>query len=1360
MKDIICDCSAKVENIKVLWDLWVKTVDGFCTLKRFCTSKNIDLIMKKFDQAGILSLKERVKILKYMSKGNTDSIFLALNKVKRKTWEDFKESFGKNFCELLNIFRELSWEEDKILLLNYKWFSVDDIKKYASSRWIYYIDLESLEFLLKNFDINVDDLIYLRDSLNYAKKENLEVIFDQYNDISVKQIRLLWRVISYSNEGNLEMIFNQFEDITVEQLNSLEYLLSHSNKEILEIIFNQFKGITVEQLNLLDYVITHSNEEILKTIFNQYPNITIDDLKLLWSVILYSNEENLKMILNQFKWITIEQLNSLWNVISSSINWNLEIIFKEYSNIAIEELKFLWNILSNSRSKNLEIIFEKYPKIEIRELSLLEYDNVHILSWSSENLEIIFEKYPTIELEELILLESNTHIIWSAFPKNLEIIFEKYPKMEVEKLILLGNGIMKILGCYTKNLEIVFKEYPNIAIEELQSLWNILLISRSRNLEIIFEKYSKLKIEELTLLENENTHILSLANLENLKAIFDKCSKINIEQLVSLDSILQVDKIFFMELLNFWTLTPSVKSLNIFDLFDDYTRKHNEIFENIENKNKINDDNRIDITWLYSANEYFEDDRTIWEEIKVMIRELLQRDESKIFIYKKLSELLKKTLDDNEELMDEEVALLAVLNKKWLWNMWQSESLAKFIYQINKLDKNYRFWKAFSEIKWEIKKFINTHKKGTNELFNSFYQISTSLLEKSPAIYRNVVILLNKLDSKEQEIFYKEIFPLYNVELFLWEKPWQYKLLWKKINNGVEWQLKPMHDRIKKLLNNLETDSVNNININDLLQKEKNNLVENIKQLFKEKFWIKKIPTEFTNENIESIRWHSIYLSNMHNRDEEKSAVLWYFLALKLDWKRSEFRVWKYFDPSEYMDDSKVYVLREYLSKRSERNSISKFQDIEEWDKVILQENETNTIIWNTNWITDRLKTIESNIKTLLDDDIYSERQKIIKKYIDKNLWKLLAKQFQKLSGKNIVIDDKENKVLSDLSNELWDDLADIKNIQRLQIECKPISAILNFVNKILNENLPKEIQDFEKLCKPSDEHLELLRKIWINLQDGLIVSSNSYLTYIESGIRKWKNKLKKEEYDSLNEYILGVDKELSDLYGIKDRLTILYEDFKNKIIDKYFNNTEIEQRFESMSPYFFTKANVEEENIVSLMTNDLDIVIKNIRQCLWCKDKWCNNDTDLSFGCDDRFFITTSHREGDTSFADELVTLLPRSPKEEWFTFVMDRIYGNNWSTDILLNNISVIIKKMNKLSPKLRKQLSIFIPNNIGLTLNEEWINELKKKFAWINIVNQEITVTIEKQPITDSYHEFGGIDSRSTGDAIISWYLIKVW
>ena len=886
---------------------------------------------------------------------------------------------------------------------------------------------------------------------------------------------------------------------------------------------------------------------------------------------------------------------------------------------------------------------------------------------------------------------------------------------------------------------------------------HVLGSAKPENLKIIFEKYPNITTDELILLQNEETRVLGSANPENLNMFLKRYSEVAVKELVLFNNILTWNEELFMEFLNFGALTPSERSLNILDLLNDYTGKHEEIFRNIENKDEINDKNWIDIAGLYSAIEYFEDDITIRDEIKTKIRELLQDDNNKDFIYKKLMELLKESLDGNWELTDEEIALLAVLNKKWLFNMWQSENLAKFVYQINKLDKNYKFWKAFKEIKWSIGDFIDTHKNDSNELMNSFYQVSTSLLEKSPSVYRNLIKLLNELNSKEQEIFYKGIFPLYNVELFLWEKQW--KLLWISINNDVEWQLIPMNKRIKDFYKKIKLWDEKDIS--SLLNEEKNQLVGNIRQLFKEKFWIKKIPLEFTNENIESIKWHSIYLSNMNDRDEEKEAVLWYFLALKLDWKRNEFREWKYFDPSEYMDDSKVYIITDYLSKRSERDSVYKLENIEEGDKKILQENESNTIIWNTNWIVDRLKTIERNIETLIDDDIYSEKQRIIKKYVEnlwKNFWGLLAKQYQKLSGKNVLFHDDEERILSSLSQELWINLLNIKEVQQLQNETKPISSMVNFVNKILNENLPNEIADFENLCKPSNEHLELLKKIWIGLQDDLIISSNSYLTYVESGIKKWKNKLTQEEYDSLNEYIIWVKKELDDLYGIKDKLTALYEDLNNKTVDKYFDDTDLKQRFESMSPYFFTKADVEKENIVSLMTNDLDIVIKNIRQCLWCKYKWCNNDTDLSFGCDDRFFITTNHKEWDTSFADELVTLLPRSPKEEWFTFVMDRIYWNNWSTDILLNNIYVIMKKINKLTPELRKKISIFVPDGIGLTLNGEWIDKLKKQYKNININQQEISVTIEGQPITDSYHEFWWISCRGTWEAKLSWYLIK--
>ena len=1065
---------------------------------------------------------------------------------------------------------------------------------------------------------------------------------------------------------------------------------------------------------------------------------SVDDLTKLKEIITFWESEMI-LLLKEI-WITsVDDLVKLdgiicsFSIVPENVRANIETLKEIGVEISVDNLGKIGIIVCSDETDKIRSNLLTLKEVWITEVKDLKELNTIIRRWDSKILATLKEVWIT-EVKDLKELES----------------FIRYGEPEKIRSNLLT--LKEVWITEVKDL----KELENlICYGEPEKIRSNLLILK----ELWIMEVSDLKKLNGNITPGRLNYIACIDLNKTLNLIYAKYPDITKNEVRNLKNLLFENEYIVSEIKNFWDELPSLQSINLLNLINDNTDKHDEIFESIEGKDEINDDNWIDITWLYSAIEYFEDDETISDEIKSSIRGLINNEDKKDFIknfiYKKLTELLKKCLLDKNELNNEEIALLAVLNKKWLFNMWQSESLAKFVYQINKLDKNYKFWKAYTEIKWDIKKFINSHKKDSNDLMTSFFQISTSLLEESPAVYRNLIELLNKLDSDEQAIFFKEVFPLYNVELFLWEKEW--KLLWISVNNDVEWQLIPMHERIKMLLNKLKTDE--EAYKNTLLSEEKNNLVENIKQLFKEKFWIKKFPNEFTNENIESIKWHSIYLSNMNDCDEEKSAVLWYFLALKLDWKRSEFRSWKDFDPSEYMDDSKVSILREYLSNRSERNSLYKLENIEEWDKVILQENESNTIIWNTNWITDRLHTIEDNIKTLLDDDIYSERQKIIKKYVDKNLGKLLAKQFQILSGKDISLSNEEKQTLSEVANELWDNLTDIKNVQKLQNECKPISATLNFVNKILNENLPKEIQNFENLCKPSDEHLKLLRKLWINLENDLIVSSNSYITYIESWIRKWKNKLTKEEYDSLNEYIIRVNKELGTLYDIKDKLTTLYEDFKNKIIDKYFDNTELKERFESMSPYFFTKADVEKENIVSLMTNDLDIVIKNIRQCLWCKNKWCNNDTDLSFGCDDRFFITTSHREWDTSFADELVTLLPRSPKEEWFTFVMDKIYWNNWSTDILLNNIHVILKKINKLSPGIRKNLSIFVPDGIGLTLNADWIEKIKKQYNWINIDQQEVTVTVESQPITDSYHEFWWIDPRSTWDAKISWYLIKM-
>ena len=1296
-------------------------------------------------------------------------------------WFDYQEIW----IEDLDCMDIRTFENNMLLLIN-NWYdyknislSISDLESIDIAQYIKVLEDCNIAWFWETFDINdewYEDIRNILLELKGFTKEYLLQLCVQCWIVSINWVLSHTPNIHYENNGGYVGKTVHIDD---GGFSSMIETIRFAWKE--DYSSNFIKNEISEKDKILLYLWTtywtNNWKKNIDFAFEKWLINWNDILPAYEDLDLNANIAHLKLIKNSMlvdlvnKWTNQEEFISFIRNCSDIYRRKLEYLLENFPNIKFEDITInklilLKDILSSNYVKeNLPILLEKFPNIKFKDITidkLILLKDILSSSCVKENLSILLEKFPNIKTEDMAIdgLISLSGMLSSEFTEwNIKVLSENClcEINSIEELLLL-NGIISNVE-YPKILKLVFEKYPWITVKQLSSLEKVLVWMRMTNRNVINNKYQNLEIEKLWELGDilsENT------DPESLWIIFKKYPSISISELIRFKNIVRNNsKGSIQQIDNFWDSIPWAKSMNILSLFNDDTKTHDEIFENIENKDEINDDNWIDIIWLYSAIEYFEDDKTISDEIKSSIRELInnedKKDSIKDFIYKKLFELLKKSMSDKSTLNDEEIALLAVLNKKWLWNMWQSESLAKFIYQINKLDKNYKFNKAFIEIKWEIGKFIDSHKKDSNELINSFYQISTSLLERSPAIYRNVLKLLNKLNSEEQELFYKEIFPLYNVELFLWEKSWQYKLLWKKVNNNVEWQLIPMHERINMLLNKLDTNK--QIDVNSLLLEEKNYLVENIKQLFNEKFWIKKIPAEFTNENIESIRWHSIYLSNMHDRDEEKSAVLWYFLALKLDGKRTEFRTWKDFDPSEYMEDSKVPILREYLSKRSERNSVYKLENIEENDKIFLQENESNTIIWNTNWITDRLKTIEGNIKTLLDDDIYSERQKIIKKYVDKDLGKLLAKQFQLLSGKNIVIDDEENKILSDLSNKLWENLTDIKNVQKLQNECKPISAIVNFVNKILNENLSREIQDFENLCKPSDNHLKLLKKIWVNLEDDSIVSSNSYLTYVESWIRKWKNKLTQEEYNSLNEYIVRVNKELDDLYGIKDKLTTLYEDFKNKIIDKYFDNTELKERFESMSPYFFTKADVEKENIVSLMTNDLDIVIKNIRQCLWCKDRWCNNDTDLSFGCDDRFFITTSHREGDTSFADELVTLLPREPREDWFTFVMDKIYWNNWSMHILLNNIYVILKKINKLSPELRKQLSIFVPNNIGLNLNEEWIEKIKKQYNWVIIEKKDITVTVNEQPITDSYHEFGWIDCRSTWDATISWYLIKI-
>ena len=424
LKNIICDYRARVDNIETLWKFWVKTADDFCVLMMFCKNSSMDLFTKKFEYAHIISSKDRIKILKYMGEENTDSMFVALDKIVRKRWEDFVKIFGENISELLNIFREIWWWEDTILLLYYKWFSVDDIKKYISNCWIYCTNLESLEFLFENFDINIDELIYLKDSFNYAKKENLEVIVKKYEDITLEQLKSLWNVISYSKKENLEVVFKKYPNIGINDLITLESILSYSKKENLEVVFKKYPNIGINDLVPLDLIFSNSKKENLEVIIKKYENITVEQLKSLWNIVSYSKKENLEVVFKKYPNIEINDLISLDLILSNSDKENLEVIFNYYKNISIEDLKSLEGVIKG-KQRNLKLILNHYKDTDINELVSLW--NV-IFNSEEGNLGLIFNSYPNIKAEDLKLL---CDILRNLYFKD---IFQCFSPLEIEDI--------------------------------------------------------------------------------------------------------------------------------------------------------------------------------------------------------------------------------------------------------------------------------------------------------------------------------------------------------------------------------------------------------------------------------------------------------------------------------------------------------------------------------------------------------------------------------------------------------------------------------------------------------------------------------------------------------------------------------------------------------------------------------------------------------------------------------------------------------------------------------------------------------------------------------------------------------------
>lgn len=948
---------------------------------------------------------------------------------------------------------------------------------------------------------------------------------------------------------------------------------------------------------------------------------------------------------------------------------------------------------------------------------------------------VFFWDIDTLEegIEQTEICESIREISWKDKLETIEDIGKEFLNKnlslsEQEKVWFLNVAKEYVKEDKIENLQLIIKEFveKNTKISNKEKIDFLEETKRLKHTDLediqwVRERYPEITTKELPLI------IEFLIRKEELEILKTKYPNMTLEELVDFNKILTENCHDRMEVLNCLDFYKEKieEGVMLIGLKWQYMPNIKKTFENIKNIEAIDEENRMEIISLYSAIEYYWDNnhKEIPPEIELSIKEVFKQEniKNRDFVYNKIKDILNKILDSwKSALNNKEIACIEIINKKWTLNLPLIENLVKFIYELNKtLDKQETFDTTKTSIKERIKKFLQKQKNRSNEDFNDFYYISKNIIKSAPSIYNKVLWIIEQLEPSNLKYFYNQILPLYNTELVLQERKGKHE-----INT-----LLSIHTEIKTLAKNIKESK----DKKKVLEEEKNNLTDNIKMFFKEKFWIIKIPETISEENIESIRRHSLYLANMSLKTKEKETILWFFLALKINDKRREFREWKEIDIQEFMIQEKLNTIHTYMEKKQSLDILKDYEkDNKENFMKIMQESEISNLRWNTENIWDRISNIDKDITSLLEDDFYGKEEQIIKKHLiqHEDLGNTLWLKYQEKP-----MSEEQTKAIRQLEDNFGTKL-DKNKIEDIQKLMKWVSPVINFVKKIKEMELAREVEEFEKLRIPNKQLIEIFNKLGENFSDkswmmGIIEQVRSIIIKTNEDTII----LTQEEKILAYEYLKKVNKELMDLYDIKDKVENLFITFKKT--SENSNNESLKNRLREINQLFTKIQEWKRENIYSMMTSNFDIIIKNIRACLWCMTPECNNDTNLSFGTNNRFFITTNNKESDQSYADEIVTLLPSS---EWLVFVMEQVYGKR-TPDVLVNNTLAVVQKIKKIHDK---KIGVVISKTtlIGCNLLPKYL-ETKIKETWTQCTIQDIEgieLKIPAQPIWASYYELG--------------------
>lgn len=695
----------------------------------------------------------------------------------------------------------------------------------------------------------------------------------------------------------------------------------------------------------------------------------------------------------------------------------------------------------------------------------------------------------------------------------------------------------------------------------------------------------------------------------------------------------------------------------------------------------------------------------------------------------------------------------------------QLESLSKFIVSVNKanmsestsertrgelFDGLRRIEERFQKEKW------------SEEDKTEFYNISSDILNTAPSLYSEFFNTFEKLNPSQLKRFTKELYPLYRAQIVLMEE--KDKDGNKKFDPR---RLVELRGEVKSFNSSVELDE-------KPFEKQRVVILEKIGKIFKEKFGITQIPANFSQEHMRSFADATTYLANLHGRNEDRESILGFYLALTLNEKWESFRRGEEIDPNDYLTSEKADPVKTTLELRKRLNPLTaenlglREEELPEFCKVLQHETQ-NLTLGSVETVDVKLNNVILNLRTLEDPDLYPEqidkqRLRLLQKWGNKRVGSVAARMYQEITNpsRKFQFTEEEEQVKQEIgeilsSNGLNSDADSIKT--HFQDGIRPLATVVNLLRFVDETGAENEISSLRQDLRPSADIITIFSRLGEDFTpaSGAMAFSQD-LTYLENLVVKREEELTENETLVLREYIKNIRGRVVKLEETYSKIKEKFESLKSGSLTT--NNQLLANKLIDIDKII--SAPNTQQGITSTMTNDLNTIIENMRECLSCTKDGSNNDTNLTFGDMNKFYLY-SNVEGQTkgSISDQIVFLEPitRTDGSQEMAFVLDKTYGTSTPT-ILENQAATVIKKIREIKQKFPHiKISAFITSaatTSGGTSAELLIQNLKEK--GLAVSEEELEVNVQESAFGEHYIEFGG-GARQAGKRSVTGITIKI-